>query len=432
MSLNNSSNSEEENSLDFNSSSSDESEEDLQQFILSDSDDSSNSEIDDDNEDNDVFTWQEYSRKNKLDNMLVEYNEVSKYDKNLKSFQQPLDFFLYFLDEDTLNSICNSSDLYYKNNNKTNRAKTHHKQWLQPTISEIKNYIGILIYMGVIRKPQLRMYWKLEEKISQFSLKSYMTFERFMSIKTNFHLKYTNKKMNYLNNIKEFMKQLAQKFQTSYTPQQNLCIDESMIKFKGRTHMKVFMPLKPIRYGLKVYVLAESESGFLLNLSLHEGKNYQLVNLIGDLVDHYKNKGYIVAFDRFYTTTNVIQQLSHNGFYALGMCMKNRIKSNETITEKQKKIEKHESVFYVNKQKDLLLTIWRDTKVLNLITNFGNNSVETITRQQNESKISVNCPQIIKQYQSSSKGVDYLDQMIQYYNHEIRSKKWHNKQPKVK
>jgi len=36
--------------------------------------------------------------------------------------------------------------------------------------------------------------------------------------------------------------------------EQRLTIDESMIRFNGRSKMKLFMPLKPIKYGFKVYV----------------------------------------------------------------------------------------------------------------------------------------------------------------------------------
>ena len=60
-----------------------------------------------------------------------------------------------------------------------------------------------------------------------------------------------------------------------YIPEQNLTVDESMIKSRRRRKMKAYMPLKPIKYGFKAYILAESSSGYMLNWKMHEGKKLQ-------------------------------------------------------------------------------------------------------------------------------------------------------------
>jgi len=39
------------------------------------------------------------------------------------------------------------------------------------------------------------------------------------------------------------------------------------------------MPLKPIKFGFKVYMLAESKSGYILNWVIHEGKKDTLIDL---------------------------------------------------------------------------------------------------------------------------------------------------------
>ena len=53
--------------------------------------------------------------------------------------------------------------------------------------------------------------------------------------------------------------------QKNYSPKQYLTTNESIIRFSGRSKLKVCMPLKPIKYGFKVYVLCESSSGYMLN-----------------------------------------------------------------------------------------------------------------------------------------------------------------------
>jgi len=78
--------------------------------------------------------------------------------------------------------------------------------------------------------------------------------------------------------------------QAIYTPGQNLTIDESMIRFNSRSKLKVYMPLKPIKYGFKAYVLTEASTSFMLNWKLHEGKKNTLINIIDELGLHYPKK----------------------------------------------------------------------------------------------------------------------------------------------
>ena len=57
-----------------------------------------------------------------------------------------------------------------------------------------------------------------------------------------------------------------------YTPSQNLSPDESMIMFKGRLGWVQYMPKKPVKWGIKVFALCESNSGYTVNLKLYTGK----------------------------------------------------------------------------------------------------------------------------------------------------------------
>ncbi|CAG5000205.1 unnamed protein product [Parnassius apollo] len=49
-------------------------------------------------------------------------------------------------------------------------------------------------------------------------------------------------------------------------------IDESMIRFKGRSTLKQYMPFKPIKRGYKVWVRADSKTGYVYEFSIYTGK----------------------------------------------------------------------------------------------------------------------------------------------------------------
>lgn len=106
--------------------------------------------------------------------------------------------------------------------------------------------------------------------------------------------------------------------------------DESMVKFKGRSGLKQYMPMKPIKRGFKVWVLADSKTGYMLNFKIYEGKaqNAQEGTLgertVLDLTKKYHNKGYCVYFDNFFSTFILLSKLLEKNTYSCGTFRENR------------------------------------------------------------------------------------------------------------
>jgi len=50
-----------------------------------------------------------------------------------------------------------------------------------------------------------------------------------------------------------------------------MSIDEAMVKFKGRVFFRQYMPKKPTKWGIKVWMLAESKTGYMSNLDVYLG-----------------------------------------------------------------------------------------------------------------------------------------------------------------
>ena len=62
-----------------------------------------------------------------------------------------------------------------------------------------------------------------------------------------------------------------------YSPDRQLAIDETLIKFKGKLHFIQFIPIKPGRFGIKAFALAESKNGYVLNRKICTGKENGVV-----------------------------------------------------------------------------------------------------------------------------------------------------------
>ncbi len=57
-----------------------------------------------------------------------------------------------------------------------------------------------------------------------------------------------------------------------YKPHQNLAVDEAMIAFKGQLSMKQYVPLEPIKRGIKVWECTESLKGYICSLQVYTGR----------------------------------------------------------------------------------------------------------------------------------------------------------------
>ena len=65
---------------------------------------------------------------------------------------------------------------------------------------------------------------------------------------------------------------LRNRFADVWNPDKNISIDEAMIPFKGRSSLKQYMPMKPIKRGIKVWVRADANNGYVLAFEVYTGR----------------------------------------------------------------------------------------------------------------------------------------------------------------
>ena len=80
---------------------------------------------------------------------------------------------------------------------------------------------------------------------------------------------------------------LLPKFQHYYHPSQYLSLDEGMIPAKNRLGIKQYVKSKPIKWGIKSFLLCEGNSGYLINASIYTGRNNDInqeIGIVGSVV----------------------------------------------------------------------------------------------------------------------------------------------------
>lgn len=85
-----------------------------------------------------------------------------------------------------------------------------------------------------------------------------------------------NTKSRKLVKVGPLLNHLRYKFMTSYIPEKDIAVDESLIGWKGRLGWKQYIPSKRKRFGIKLFALCESTSGYMSNFIVYTGRRYQL------------------------------------------------------------------------------------------------------------------------------------------------------------
>ena len=118
-----------------------------------------------------------------------------------------------------------------------------------------------------------------------------------------------------------------------------LSIDEMMIKFFGRLKMKQFIPNKPIKFGIKMWGLCDTD-GFLFQYDIYSGndaKNYHLLRkcalvswvvlkmLRSSLLSNIPKKlhDYHIYFDNFFCNPDLMVHLKKIALLATGTVRQN-------------------------------------------------------------------------------------------------------------
>ncbi|UYV61213.1 PGBD5 [Cordylochernes scorpioides] len=313
-------------------------------------------------------------------------------------------------------------------------------KWKAVSIAELKIFLAIIIHMSLVVKPRLREYWSNHIGMrTAFCKSTGMARERFEAILSMLHL---NDNMLYIPHgqpgydpiykIRTLFDSLVNKFRTWYSPDEKLTIDEAICPFRGRVHFRVYIKGKPHKYGIKIYEICESSTGYTCNLDIYTGRHphqdlqyNSILSLVDRIAEPYYQKGHIIYFDRWFSSPQLFNHLWEKKTLAVGTVRHNR----KGLPKKafSKKLKKGESIFCQNSQ--LLALKWRDTRDVFMIATTQDSSMiqaqKKIRRQPQT--ISITKPAIVVDYNKNKAGVDRSDQFMAYYPFHRRTLKWWKK-----
>lgn len=342
----------------------------------------------------------------------------------------PLDYFQKYINDAEFENMANFTNIY---------AHQKNVQFKPTNSAEIRSLFGLHIAIGCLKFPKVRLFWDKTLYIHLF--RETMSRDRFFQLRNNLHC------VNNLDipvNCEDKLYKVRPLYDairnrcTELHLEENLCIDEQIVPFRGHLSIKQYVKGKPTPWGVKIFVLC-GRSGMAYDFVIYQGASTGLnlenlktfglgATVILHLSERIQEDGHKLYFDNYFSSFQLLQVLRHKNIYSAGTVRVNRFSKPPILDDKQLKRTGRGSYDEVTTEKgDVVLVKWMDNRSVVLASNFvGVGQQDVVSRWDKSEKkyVNVTRPEIVKLYNHSMGGVDLLDQMIGLYRIYIRSRKW--------
>ena len=189
-----------------------------------------------------------------------------------------------------------------------------------------------------------------------------------------------------------------------------------MIWTKARISFLQYMPKKPRKFGVKLWALCETTSGYCLCFQLYKGKSDTgqehglAYRVVMDLMDGYTNNNHHLYVDNFYTSPKLLLDLEAKSTFCCGTV---RIDHGQFSQQfKTAKLQHGESILLKNG--NMATVHWFDKPDVFAMSAIHETGNVEVTRRRDEQ--SFQKPVIINEYNKFMGGVDQCDQLLSSYS----------------
>ena len=302
--------------------------------------------------------------------------------------------------------------------------------WFDVTTVEMYKYIALLFYMSIVRLPNTELYWCTESFFHGNWARAFMSKKRYKQISaflkiSNYETENNNDKLAKVRFLHDYVRRKSMKL---YQPYESVSIDERMVRNKGRYSFRQYIKDKPTKWGMKIWVLACSVTGYTYDYSVYLGKSV-MKSVFGlgydvtmNLCKSLFGQGYKLFIDNFYTSAVLLKALLKKKTLACGTINAGRKGFPDGLKNVKGFRGNRGDVRWI-RDGDVGYLQWKDNKVVSFASTMHKNMVK---RSSNVCKrrvkvdgqyrqIIVRQPQLVQDYNMNMCGVDKSDQLIGKY-----------------
>jgi hypothetical protein len=122
--------------------------------------------------------------------------------------------------------------------------------------------------MGLIPLPDINGYWSSEWMTQIKFFGDIMSRDRFLQVFWMLHVgndvtDTSNRIIKRTKKVHGVIEHTERQFKKYFVPGNNVAIDESAVGFKSKISFKTYNPKKPTKWGLRLFILADSDTSYV-------------------------------------------------------------------------------------------------------------------------------------------------------------------------
>lgn len=342
-----------------------------------------------------------------------------------KNVLEPVSAFSLYFDNDIL------SEILFQTNNKIAqlqaRYKTKKSTISETSMSELKALMGLIILSAGLKDNHLSADILFDEAYSSSRYRATMSKERFHFLINALRFdeagtREQRKKESSFAPILEIWNLFIKNCSTYFKPSAYITIDEQLVGFRGRCPFRMYLPNKPNKYGIKIVMLCDVATKYVINANPYLGKStktdgapladYFVENLTQPVWGSNRN----ITMDNWFTSVSLTNKLLGYPYKltAVGTMRKNKPHiPMELLEDKDRECGKSVAVFDAN----ITLISYkakRNKNVFLLSSMHSTNAINPTTLK----------PEIVHVYNSTKGAVDTFDQMAQNMCCNRKTRRW--------
>lgn len=344
-----------------------------------------------------VLLW---SRENLTPKRHFFSDQNSGVKAHLNPQSTPLDAFQIFFPEELVSEITEQTNNYakYVQEHTIYKRPSRLNSWRDASICEMYRFLCVTMLMPRMKKLSLREYWSTDEMLKTNIFRKIMARDQYMLLLQMLPFSDNNTASDDpLTKIRPVVDKLRISFSQSFSPHENLCVDESLLLYKGRCYFKQFIPSKGSRFGIKTFLLCDCKTNYILDFISYIGKKTDINqnntaigisgNVVMTLLQPHLGKGHTLITDNWYTSPRLYTLLHEHKTNAFGTVRKNRVE----MPRMEENLKRGEICYRLTS--NLLAMKWRNKKDVWMLSSVhAAMLVETEKRDYLQSYLSRNHP----------------------------------------
>lgn len=340
-----------------------------------------------------------------------------------------IEFFQLFLTDEILEIIVTETNRNGKQNlqDQMTSPRSRLAAWKDTNVDEMKRFIGILLWMGLMKLPSISSYWSRDCLYRNGIASTTMTRNRFQLLLRMWHFADNHDEQaanDRLHKIRHVLNLFVANFASARQPGEDLVVDETMVPFRGRLKFKQYIPAKTHKYGIKLFKVCDSV-GYTYNVKVYTGKEDRhgvdlATDVVLQLISGYLDAGRILYTDNFYTSIPLAQELLKRKTHLVGTVRKNRKMLPTDVAVARLKVG--ESIARQNSD-GIVVQKWRDRRDVLMMSTKHDDSMMTVSRRNG----TVEKPAMVVDYNQNKQGIDVSDQLASYHSCLRKTVRWYHK-----